>query len=204
MIVYLNNYVIFYLFINFIFGYLFFEIESFVPLGRLAHTAITVDNKLYFFGGDISGYDTTEVFYLDLTKPFNVISSSWNDISTSSAIPFRSTWAAIALTNNSNDPTVYLIGGTMHNENVEDSFISLVQTFNPNSNQWDIPIIRGKEPKRQREIQAITDDLGNIYVFGGGADSLVGSETIQYFNDMIILNTNDLTWSYGTIINAPL
>ena len=111
MIVYLNNYVIFYLFINFIFGYLFFEIESFVPLGRLAHTAITVDNKLYFFGGDISGYDTTEVFYLDLTKPFNVISSSWNDISTSSAIPFRSTWAAIALTSNNNNLTIYLIGG---------------------------------------------------------------------------------------------
>ncbi len=203
--VYLNNYVSFYLLINFIFGYSFFEVESFVPLGRLAHSAITVDNKLYFFGGvDINRYDTSEVFYLDLTKPFDAVAPSWNDISASSAIPFRSAWAAITLTNNSNNPTIYLIGGTMHNENVEDSSISMVHTFNPNSNHWDIPTIRGKEPKRRRNIQSVTDDFGNIYVFGGGADSFVGSETVQYFNDMIILNTNDLTWSYGPIINAPL
>ncbi len=110
--VYLNNYVTFYLLINFIFGYSFFEVESFVLLGRLAHTAITVDNKLYFFGGvDVSNIFTTDIFYLDLTKLFNAVAPSWNDISASSAIPFRSTWAAIALTSNNNNLTIYLIGG---------------------------------------------------------------------------------------------
>src|SRR6266498_2872843 len=203
--VYLNNHVTFYLFFNFIFSYLFFEVESFVPLGRIAHTAITVDNKLYFFGGvDINRYDTSEVFYLDLTKPFDAVAPSWNDISASSAIPFRSAWAAVTLTNDSNNPTIYLIGGTTQNETGEDSFTSLVHTFNPNSGRWDIPKIEGDESKRRRHIQAVTNDFENIYIFGGAADGLVGSETVQYFNDMIMLNTNDLTWSYGPIFNAPL
>ena len=92
----------------------------------------------------------------------------------------------------------------MFNESNEDSFTSLVYTFNPKSGQWSIPIIGGIEPKRRREIQAVTDDFGRIYVFGGAADDLVGSGTAQYFNDMIILDTNDLTWSYGPVINAPL
>jgi len=162
---------------------------------------------LYFFGGvDVRINSLSEVFYLDLSEPFNAAAPLWNDISVLSAIPFGSAWASVTLTNNNNNPNIYLIGGIMKNQNNEDSFISLVHTFNPISGQWSIPIIGGKEigrkePKRRKYIQAVTDDLGNIYVFGGAADNTIG---LECFNDMIILNTNDLTWSYGSIINAPL
>ncbi len=202
--VYLNNYVSFCLFFNLIFGYSFFEVESFVPIERRGHSAISVGNKLYFFGGvNVKHNPLSELFYLDLSKPFNAAAPSWNDISVSSTIPLGSAWAAVTLTNNNNNPNIYIIGGLMKNQSNEDSLDSLVYTFNPNSEQWDIPTIVGKEPKRRRNIQAVTDDFGKIYVFGGVIDSETGSEINQYFNDMIILNTNDLTWSYGPIINAP-
>ncbi len=41
----------------------------------------------------------------------------------------------------------------MNNENDVDSFITLVHTFNPNSNRSDIPTFRGKDPKRRRIIK---------------------------------------------------
>jgi len=81
----------------------------------------------------------------------------------------------------------------MCNEDFSDSFISMVHAFNPKSGQWNISTIRGKELKRRRNIQAVSDDTGNIYIFGRYAGSSVGLETILFFDNMIILNTNDLT-----------
>jgi hypothetical protein len=49
----------------------------------------------------------------------------------------------------------------------DDSFVSMVHTFNPNSGQWNIPIIGGIEPKRRGATQVVADDFGNIYSFGG-------------------------------------
>ncbi|CAI2174420.1 12458_t:CDS:2 [Funneliformis geosporum] len=91
----------------------------------------------------------------------------------------------------------------MRNQNNEEYFTSLVHIFNPKSGQWEIPSITGKEPARRRFIQAVADNFGNIYVFGGLADKYVGNELNQYFNDMIIFNNNGLTWSDNLIGNAP-
>jgi hypothetical protein len=65
-----NNRVLFYLLFII---YLFLEIESFTPIGRLAHSSVLVENKLYFFGGAIDGRScSNEVFYLDVSQPFNI------------------------------------------------------------------------------------------------------------------------------------
>ena len=50
----------------------------------------------------------------------------------------------------------------------------------------------------------VIDDKGKMYIFGGGADKFTGSSTIQYFNDMYILNTVDLTWNQVLSNNPPL
>jgi len=193
------------LFFNIIFFYSFFIVESLIPEGRNAHSSITVNNQLYIFGG-VNDNDVvvSEVFYLDLSEPFDANAPSWIDISASSAIPVRSAWPAVTLINNNNDPTIYLIGGIMREKNNQNLVTTLVYQFNPKSEQWNRPIIKGTEPIRRRENQAVADDAGNIYMFGGLADSVVGSSTFQVFNDMVILNANDLTWSAGSTLNAPL
>ncbi|CAI2189292.1 13988_t:CDS:2 [Funneliformis geosporum] len=183
-------------------SHLFFSVEPFTPAERYSHTSALVENKLYFLGGDGEFY-SNEVFYLDLSQQFYAEYPSWTDLTANSGMSIKSSWAAAALTINDNNPTVYLVGGIMYNQNNEDSFTSLVYAFIPKSGQWNKPVIKGTEPARRRQFQIAADDFGNIYVFGGGADKYVGSQNLQVFNDMAILNTADLTWSYGPIVNAP-
>ncbi|CAI2172128.1 9734_t:CDS:2 [Funneliformis geosporum] len=78
----------------------------------------------------------------------------------------------------------------MENQDNEDSFTSLVHTFNPKSEKWDVPKITGKEPSKRGYMQAVITNDGIIYSFGG-RDGLI------YFNDMILLDTNELKWSYA-------
>ncbi|CAI2166170.1 3826_t:CDS:2 [Funneliformis geosporum] len=76
---------------------------------------------------------------------------------------------------------------------------SPIYAFNPNSGHWNLPIIKGKIPEWRRDIQDVADKFGNIYIFGGY--SII---TANFLNDIIILNINDLIWSYGPIDNADL
>ncbi len=174
-----------------------FDVESFTPEGRFGHSSIIVDNKLYFFG-DLGEKFSQEVFYVDLSKPFNAVAPSWIDISDSSTIPFFSVWTSIALINNDNDPNIYLIGGMIDPTSFED-VPSLTYVFNSKSGHWNSPITKGIQPKRRNNMKAIVDDTGKIYIFGGYSNT----ESEIFYDDMLILNTNDLTWSYGPIINVP-
>ncbi|CAI2191065.1 17442_t:CDS:2, partial [Funneliformis geosporum] len=143
-----------------ILSYFFLIVESFTPFGRLAHSSVLVENKLYIFGGVTDDY-SNEVFYLDLSQQFNAEYPPWTDLTLNSRIVYE---------------------------------------FNLKSGQWIMPVMKGIVPERRREFQAVADDFGNIYVFGGIA---IGSNNFQIFNDMAILYTVDLTWSYGPIVNAP-
>ncbi|CAI2179112.1 5637_t:CDS:2 [Funneliformis geosporum] len=152
---------------------MFFRVESFTPAGRTGHSSVFIGNKLYFFGGG-----KNEKSY--------------------SGICFRNCWGTtVAVNYNNNDMTIFHIGGYMLDHNNKNVLISLVQTFNPLSGQWNAPRITGVEPLRRVNIQAIADDIGKIYVFGGVSS---GTES-EFFDDIIILNVNDLMWSYGSIAN---
>src|ERR1043166_7261516 len=100
-----HNYVLFYLFFI---TYLFLEVESSTSAGRLAHTSVLVGDKLYFFGGitDTSSGSSNEVFYLDVSQPFNIQAPSWNDLTPSAGIPFKSSWATASLSNINNEQTI--------------------------------------------------------------------------------------------------
>ena len=101
---------------------------------------------------------------------------------------------------------IYLFGGIMMDVNTsKDNFISMLHSYNLETNVWDIPKTNGVEPERSREINGVVnDETGKIYIFGGATDKLIGSQYTILYNDMNIFDTVSLTWSKGSTINAPL
>jgi N-acetylneuraminic acid mutarotase len=195
-----HKYVPFYLFFII---YLFLEIESFTPIGRFVHSSVLVENKLYFFGGEIGGiFCSNEVFYLDVSQPFNIQAPLWNDITPNAGIPFRSCWGTASLSNINNEQTIYLFGGATNDiATNEDNFMSIIYSFNLSSLTWNIPTVRGMQPERRRQISSVSDNTGKLYIFGGATDGVTGSKVTKFFNDMNIFNTVELSWS---ISKSPL
>jgi N-acetylneuraminic acid mutarotase len=189
-----HNYVPFYLFFIIC---LFLKIESFTPKGRMVHSSVLVENKLFFFGGvrDVGG--SNEVFYLDVSQPFNMQVPSWNDLTPSAGLPFRSSWATASLSNINNEQTIYLFGGaTQDIATNDDYFVSIIYSFNLNSLKWDVPAVKGTQPERRRAMRSVTDNSGKMYIFGGATDDLTGSPTVaKFLDDMVIFNTVELSWS---------
>jgi len=182
---------------------LFFNVESFTPEGRVAHSSVLVGDKLYFFGGFSTGSCSNEIFYLDVSKSFYSSTPTWIDLTQDAGIPFKSCWETISL--NDKEQTIYLFGGIMKDLTTNtDAFTSNVHSFNLNSLKWDVPDIKGVALKRRRNIKSVIDDTGKMYIFGGYADEFLGSPLTTFFSDMVILNTADveLSWSISTPINA--
>src|ERR1043165_791103 len=104
-------YISLYLFFIFVF-YLFLEIESFTPAGRLAHSTVLVENKLYFFGGEKNSNSilniSNETFYLDVSRPFNIASPPFYELT---RIPSKSSWGTCSLGVTNNEQNIYLLGG---------------------------------------------------------------------------------------------
>jgi N-acetylneuraminic acid mutarotase len=200
------NIIIYYLLFNISLSFLIYEVKSFSPAARVVHSSVFVEsnNRLYFLGGEINGnIPVNEVFYLDVSKKFDTTSPPWTDLTPSAAIPFRSSWAGVSTKNINNDPIIYLFGGYMlDNKLNQDSFTSNLHTFNVTTQQWSIPQIQGKSPTRRRNMKTIIDDSGIIYIFGG---YFIVPTTPQQdmFNDMIKIDMNTLTLSFGSIQNGP-
>ncbi|CAI2171985.1 2730_t:CDS:2 [Funneliformis geosporum] len=91
-----------------------------------------------------------------------------------------------------NNKTLFLHGGFPYTENE----VTLVYTFDTQSNSWSIPKITGDITIRKDNLKAIVDDNGKMYLFGGQSN-----ETIT--NDMLILDTINLKWGIGASIDAP-
>ncbi|CAG8690195.1 11947_t:CDS:2, partial [Dentiscutata heterogama] len=192
------------------------NVESFVPEARYAHSATLVNNKLYFFGGQISEinqgqelfhiYD--ELFYLDVSSSFNIESPSWTDLTASKNVPVRSSWStsSVGFGIKSDKSTIYLIGGFMYVINQNALVTDIIYAFDTKSQQWKLPVINGTGPNRRREVQAVSDNTGKIYYFGGKSDyTTTGSptESVTRYNTLNILDTAQLSWSIGSTIDAP-
>ncbi|CAI2170237.1 8570_t:CDS:2 [Funneliformis geosporum] len=178
-----------------ILGIYIIGVKSLNPAGRLAHSSVLVGSKLYIFGGYAIFFTSDEALYIDLTEPFDATAPPWG---VSSPIPVRNSWTTTTLANDS----IYLFGGIMRD--VEDSEITLssfTYRFNTNSEQWDVPVIKGIEPAKRRNMKAVVDDTGKIYLFGGFTDQLTGSDTARILYDLITFNTNELTFES---VKAPI
>ena len=89
--------------------------------------SVFLGDKLYFLGGYVttSGSHSNEVFYLDVSKPFKSNIPSWIDLTSSAAIPFRSSFATVSLININNSQTIYLFGRFLIDSE------SFIYAFNP-------------------------------------------------------------------------
>ncbi|GBB86007.1 hypothetical protein RclHR1_12450002 [Rhizophagus clarus] len=200
------NIINYYLLYKFIWSYLIYEVQSFTPAARAIHSTVFVENnnRLYFLGGEISGnIPVNEVFYLDVSKKFDAAYPPWTDLTPFSAIPFRSSWAGVSIKNINNDPIINLFGGYMLDNKInQDSFTSIIHTFNVTSQQWSIPQIQGKSPTRRRNMKAVMDDSGILYIFGGYfIVPTIPQENM--FNDMIKIDINTFSLSSGSTQNGP-
>src|ERR1051325_11237876 len=117
-----HNYISLYLFI---FVYFVFKIESFTPLGRLSHSSVLAGNKLYFFGGILNGVGcSNEVFYLDVSRSFDMATPPWNDLTPKAGISFKSCWGTTPFSAINNEQTIYLFNGVTFDKNTN-SLISV-------------------------------------------------------------------------------
>ena len=186
------------LFYVLILGISIIEVNSFIPVGRAHHSSVIVDDKIYMFGGVISNGpdDLNETIYLDVSQSFNTEYPSW---ALSTAMPFGTAFGTVSFVDNSNS-TIYLFGGTMFDPvTYEESYESFIYTFNLLYLEWEIPITEGPMPTRLQQIQAVNDDFGRIYIFGG-----LNNAERTLSEEMIIFDTNNLTWSYGNKLTMPM
>ncbi|CAB4433430.1 unnamed protein product [Rhizophagus irregularis] len=169
------------------------------PPRRDSHTATLVDNKLYILGGTGGVIDESlyiignDFFYLDVSVPFNTKRLLWKDISSVNTVPDH--YDATSVKGGPNNNTFFLYRGTKPKDNV---MMPLVYTFDPQSNSWTIPKITGDNTIRKDSLMGIIDNNGKMYLWGGGMgtdDTLV--------NDMLILDTINLSWGKGSSVGAP-
>ncbi|RIA96739.1 hypothetical protein C1645_754180 [Glomus cerebriforme] len=172
--------------------------QAFTPYVRHLHTATLIQDKLYILSGfdDVHGSEGIggrQFFYLDVSAPLNTQQLSWNDLSSNDVVP--SHIGAAAVKGGANNNTLILYGGR-NLTNVE--IPASVFMFDPQSNSWSIPIITGEFFIKRRSLTAIIDNNGKIYLFGGRL--LVYN---NYVNDMLVLDSINLSWGKGNSLNGP-
>ncbi|KAF0538901.1 galactose oxidase [Gigaspora margarita] len=173
----------------------YFVICQDVPSPRRQHTSTLVGTRLYFFGGATSSTrKSNEVWYHDLSSSFNISTPPWHsDV----VMPVAYNFGTSCLSPIDNS-TVFLIGGRtfipISATTDYYSYISSVYKFNSKTSQWTTPTINNFNSSfaTRNEIQAVIDNNGKIFIFGGtNYDNL----TTLFYNDMNILDTTNMTWS---------
>ncbi|KAF0549454.1 galactose oxidase [Gigaspora margarita] len=175
----------------------YFVICQDVPSPRREQTSTLVGTRLYFFGGG-STSPTNEVWYLDLSNSFNISAPSWHsDV----VMPVEYNFGTSCLSPIDNS-TVFLIGGRTWIAN-NYLYTSSVYKFNSKTSQWTTPTINNFNSSftTRNEIQAIIDNNGQIFVFGG---INYNSSTSLIYNDMNILDITTMTWSTLTQSQSSL
>ncbi|KAF0549465.1 galactose oxidase [Gigaspora margarita] len=149
----------------------YFAICQNIPSPRREQTSTLVGTRLYFFGGATGISESNEVWYLDLSSSFNISRPSWlRDV----AMPVGYNFGTSCLSP-IDKSTVFLIGGR--------TWIANARTYSYTSSLYMIT---------RNEIQAVIDNNGKIFIFGGDN---YNSSTKLYYNDMNILDITIMTWS---------
>ncbi|CAG8551490.1 13072_t:CDS:2 [Funneliformis caledonium] len=170
------------------------QAATFEATKRFAHTATLIDDKLYILGGrdekDAPDKVGKEFFYLDVSVPFNTQKILWHDLTSINNVP--SHLASSSVNGGANNKTLFLCGGIPK----FGVAMSLVYAFDTQSNSWSIPTITGDYAVRKDNIMAVVDGNGKMYMFSGHRKKV-------FFDDFPILDTINLNWAIGSVINAP-
>ncbi|KAF0526948.1 galactose oxidase [Gigaspora margarita] len=184
-----------------------FVISDDYPSSRWQQTASLVNNKLYYFGGigEINYNSVNEVWYLDLSSPFNVSMPPWHKDQGLPPIIYASSCVSPI------DNSVFLIGGIRPSITNTDYvfYPSEVYEFYPNTSYWNFLNITGYNSSfnTRYAIEAVVDNDGKIFIFGGTNSNIsnYSNTTVIRYNDMHMFDTTTMKWSTLNIFqNVPL
>jgi N-acetylneuraminic acid mutarotase len=172
---------------------------------RFTHNAHLFDNKLWFFGGGtmVNGMlsPTGDVFYVDLTKPFDTANVPYV---AKAASPFSCAWCQSAIGGVNQSKIFFFAGAMVKQDSPKTLTDTIVYSFDIKTQTWSIPPqMTGMTYSRRRELQPVSKN-GKIYLFGGGADMSLGRPNIQVFNDMNILDSINNIWTTGPSLIPPV
>ncbi|RHZ47268.1 hypothetical protein Glove_586g9 [Diversispora epigaea] len=164
-------------------------ILCYVPENRMGHNSVIIHNQLLVFGGWKMEPNTStyEMFYLDLTKPFDSKNQSW-DLVLEGYLPVY-TYFSAAVVSTLDDDIIYLIGGYRINitTNKKD-YSNVVYMYNYSTTKWTTQKVDNVTPRQ--EIKGIIDNKGTAYIFGGNNFKMG-----RLYNDMHIFNVSTMIWS---------
>jgi hypothetical protein len=144
-------------------------------------------------GEGLDSKPVKEFFYLDVSVPFNTQELSWQDLSNINMPPPHLT--ATSVKGGANNNTLFLYGGSTDDQNM-----ALVYTFDSQSIVWNIPNIGNIaeiDTIRKWALRGIINYNGRFYLWSGFAVNKGNP------NEMLILDTLNLNWERGSLVNAP-
>ncbi|RIB25353.1 hypothetical protein C2G38_490014 [Gigaspora rosea] len=169
----------------------FFVICQNVPGPRRQHASTLIGTRAYFFGGEMATSRSNEVWYLDLSSSFNVLTPPWHS---DGIMPVGYNLGSSCLSPFDNS-TLFLVGGRtwiITATTYTYSYTSSVYKFDSKISQWSTPIISNFNSSfaSRDKIQSVIDIHGRIFIFGGANEN-----NSIYYNDMNILDITTMTWS---------
>jgi len=148
------------------------------PPGRLCHTAVTNNNKMYIYGGHIT-QPSSEYFHTvkqDLYE-YDLITRGWREIPVSEGAPRRTEHTAVVYNN-----SMVIFGGYSGN-----GYENSVMVFNFAAQAWQQLVAQGEAPSARSAHTAVV--VGNsMYIFGGW-------NGLHCMNDLHELNFETNTWT---------
>lgn len=152
-----------------------------LPTAKSGHALVTVNNKLYAIGGQMSGGTA-----LNDVEEYNPITNTWT---TKAPMPTARRWLTAAAVNNK----IYVIGGEKNNVTQTAN-----EEYDPATDTWTT-----KAPlPTARKRQGIAVVNNKIYVFGGGNTTAAANTNNNYE-----YNPSNNTWTskkvLPTAVNYP-
>lgn len=160
----------------------FVDINTSCPPGRLCHTAVVLNNKMYIYGGHIT-QPSSEYFHTvkqDLYE-YDLMTREWREIPVGEGAPRRTEHTAVVHNN-----SMVVFGGYSGN-----SYENSVMVFDFDTMQWKQLVTKGESPSARSAHTAVIVG-SSMYIFGGWNGN-------HCMNDLHELNLETCTW---TLISA--
>ncbi|KAF0451182.1 galactose oxidase [Gigaspora margarita] len=179
--------------------YLFFTlnlISSLVfcqaPSSRWELVSTLVGDKLYFFGGWVANNTASdEVWYIDLSIPFNTATPPW---SKTTNMPVGYNFGSAIYDNDMS--SVYLIGGNAFLPNTPNfTFGHILYAFDTVNSQWSTPDVKFDAPFYFPVEMPAVYKSGKVYAAGGKTALLSDKNQTVINNLTLILDVASMTWS---------
>jgi N-acetylneuraminic acid mutarotase len=148
------------------------------PPGRLCHTAVVHDSKMYIYGGHIT-QPSSEYFHTVKHDMYecNLVTRAWREIPVGEGAPRRTEHTAVVYNNK-----MIIFGGYSGN-----GYENSVMVFDFASSTWQQLMTHGEAPSARSAHTAVVVGK-SMYVFGGW-------NGIHCMNDLHELNFETNTWS---------